>query len=128
VRAKTPNIYDHNNAVFGHHNSQNLNQAFALSAILMCPLEEMAESVIVLVYCHLFYSSFVYCCFVYSVILYDMCSGQGRRNRGARGAIAPKNCTVGLSSVHYVLPSAVCKSFSPPQSHTASSAPGSGIT
>ena len=34
---------------------------------------------------------------------------------GARGAIAPpKNCTVGLSSTHYVLPLAVCRSFSPP--------------
>ena len=34
-----------------------------------------------------------------------------------QGAIAPpppQNCTVGLSSVHYVQPSAVCKSFSPP--------------
>ena len=65
-------IYDHNNVVFGHYNSQNLNEAFALSAILMCPLEEIAQRII-LVYRHLVYSSFVYCCFVYSVILYDMC-------------------------------------------------------
>ena len=34
---------------------------------------------------------------------------------GAKGGYSlPKNCTVGLSSAHYVLPSAVCKSFSPP--------------
>jgi len=40
---------------------------------------------------------------------------QGRRNRGGYGGYSPpRNCTVGLSSAHYVLPSAVCKSFSPP--------------
>jgi len=52
-------------------------------------------------------------------------TSKGGGTGGARGAIAPpKNCTVGLSSAHYVLPLAVCKSFSPPPpSHTASSAP-----
>jgi len=42
----------------------------------------------------------------------------GARAAEQGGAIAPpKNCTVGLSSAHYVLPSAVCKSFSPPISY-----------
>ena len=51
-------------------------------------------------------------------ILKHLCSlatgSKGGGTGGARGYSPPKNCTVGLSSVHYVLPSAVCKSFSPP--------------
>jgi len=46
------------------------------------------------------------------------------RQGGGRGGVPPpppppkkKNCTVGFSSAHYELPSAVCKSFSPPISY-----------